>query len=154
MKTTLVIFLIAAVSIAIYFFVLGKLSQSDKATLLNQTRLSACPNKPNCLCSEYKTDVSHYISPIALNAANANQQFSILKKSIINMHGEIQHASNNYLSATFKSSIFGFVDDLEARLDTENNLIQLRSASRVGHSDFGANRKRIETLKLIYQESL
>lgn len=154
MKTVLVTLLIVILLMTIYFFVLGQLSQSHKVTALNQARLSACPDKPNCLCSEYKDDAAHYINPIALNTDNAGKHFAILKQSVIDMGGDIQHASDNYLSATFTSSIFRFVDDLEARLDIENNLIHIRSASRVGHSDLGANKKRIETLKSIYQKNL
>jgi uncharacterized protein (DUF1499 family) len=45
------------------------------------------------------------------------------------------------------SVFFGFVDDLELHLCPSQNLIAVRSASRLGHSDFGVNRKRIENLR-------
>jgi uncharacterized protein (DUF1499 family) len=53
--------------------------------------------------------------------------------------------NESYLHATFASPLFGFVDDLEARRKGE--IIHVRSASRVGHSDFGANRRRIERIR-------
>ena len=43
--------------------------------------------------------------------------------------------------------MFRFVDDLECRLDAENRVIHVRSASRVGYSDLGVNRKRVERLR-------
>ncbi|HEY9596037.1 MAG TPA: DUF1499 domain-containing protein, partial [Cyanophyceae cyanobacterium] len=41
----------------------------------------------------------------------------------------------------------GFVDDVEFFLDDNANVIQVRSASRLGESDLGVNRKRIETIR-------
>jgi uncharacterized protein (DUF1499 family) len=53
---------------------------------------------------------------------------------------------------TFASALFGFVDDLEIRIDAEVGSIHLRSASRVGKSDLGANRKRVEIIQKLYRE--
>jgi uncharacterized protein (DUF1499 family) len=72
---------------------------------------------------------------------------SSLKDGIREMGGNVQVEHDNYLAATFASSIFGFVDDLEIRVDSEQKTIHLRSASRVGHGDGGVNRKRIERLR-------
>ena len=69
------------------------------------------------------------------------------------MGGIIHQDTDSYVAATFRSNIFRFIDDFEIRLDTENKLIHIRSASRVGNSDFGANRKRIEKLKALYEAS-
>jgi uncharacterized protein (DUF1499 family) len=66
------------------------------------------------------------------------------------MGGSINVEKADYLAATFTSSIFRFVDDLEIRVDPDKNQVQLRSASRVGRGDGGVNRKRIERLKRIY----
>jgi len=66
------------------------------------------------------------------------------------MGGIIQVEKDNYLAATFISSIFGFVDDLEIRIEPGQKTIHLRSASRVGRGDGGVNRKRVEQLKKLY----
>lgn len=52
----------------------------------------------------------------------------------------------DYLHATFTSLVFRFVDDVEFYVDSEARLLHYRSASRVGHSDFGVNRKRMQKL--------
>ena len=70
------------------------------------------------------------------------------------MGGSIQVENENYFAATFTSTIFGFVDNLEIRIDTNKNVIHIRSASRVGRSDLGVNKKRIERLKLLYKMSM
>ena len=52
----------------------------------------------------------------------------------------------DYLYAEFKSRIMGFVDDVEFYFPRES-IIHIRSASRIGYSDLGVNRKRIETIR-------
>ena len=47
----------------------------------------------------------------------------------------------------------GFVDDVEFVVDPERSVIDVRSASRLGHSDFGVNRKRVETLRAAFAEA-
>ncbi len=56
----------------------------------------------------------------------------------------------NYIRVEFTSLIFRFVDDVEFYFPTAENekmIIHIRSASRIGYSDFGANRKRIEQIR-------
>ena len=69
------------------------------------------------------------------------------------MGGRIRAEETGYLAGTFTSSIFRFVDDLEVRIDSDRNTVHLRSASRVGRSDLGANRKRVERLKASFHSS-
>ena len=56
-------------------------------------------------------------------------------------------ASETYLHAEFRSLIFRFVDDLELLVDPVAGVIDVRSASRLGRSDFGVNRRRVEELR-------
>ena len=52
-----------------------------------------------------------------------------------------------YLHATAESRLFGFIDDLELAADARSGVLQVRSASRLGDSDLGVNRARLESLK-------
>jgi len=131
-------------------FVLSLMSQSGQANGLVEAKLTKCPDTPNCLCSEYKSDVDHYVEPLVMSEQRAAEVLSRLKTVILRMGGSINVEKADYLAATFTSSIFRFVDDLEIRVDPDKNQVQLRSASRVGHGDGGVNRKRIERLKNIY----
>lgn len=63
------------------------------------------------------------------------------------MGGQIEEVDDHFLHATFRSRLFRFTDDVACRLDNDTNSIQIRSASRVGYSDFGINRKRVEELR-------
>jgi len=139
--TSLVLLLIAAL------FILGYMSQSDEANGLVEGRLTRCPDTPNCICSEFVPDGVHYIEPIVISAGDAAHILIRLKTIIREMGGSIQAEKADYLAATFTSSIFRFVDDLEIRIDTGQKMIHLRSASRIGHGDGGVNRKRVEHLK-------
>lgn len=52
-----------------------------------------------------------------------------------------------------RTKIFRFVDDLEIAFDDAASAIHVRSASRVGKSDLGANRKRVETLRELFERA-
>ena len=60
--------------------------------------------------------------------------------------------SEDYLHAECKSLIFRFVDDLEFHLRPDEQLIAVRSASRLGYSDLGANRRRVEQIRNALRE--
>ena len=60
--------------------------------------------------------------------------------------------SGDYLHAEFRTSIFGFVDDVEFLVDADAKKIHIRSASRLGYSDLGANRSRVEILKSMFDQ--
>jgi uncharacterized protein (DUF1499 family) len=53
----------------------------------------------------------------------------------------------DYLYAEYRSALMGYVDDVELLFDEKARLVHVRSASRLGRSDFGVNRKRIEELR-------
>jgi uncharacterized protein (DUF1499 family) len=60
---------------------------------------------------------------------------------------KIVSSSEDYIHAEFRSKLFRFVDDVEFYFDAPRKLIDFRSASRVGHSDLGVNRKRMEEIR-------
>lgn len=53
----------------------------------------------------------------------------------------------DYIYAQCSTALLKFTDDVEFWLDRQNSVIQVRSASRLGHSDFGVNRARLEALR-------
>ncbi|MDF0555473.1 DUF1499 domain-containing protein [Kamptonema sp. UHCC 0994] len=109
-------------------------------------QLAPCPNSPNCV-SSFSQDNEHKIEPLAYTSASEDA-ISNLKKAILSLpRTQIITETNNYLYAEFASALMGFVDDVEFLLDAETKVIHVRSASRLGESDLGVNRKRIETLR-------
>ena len=154
MKIALIILAFVIVAFIISFFILGVISKSGKAPGLVEGTLSKCPDKPNCVCSEQKDDVNHYIDPIIIPQNITFDTLPILKNVIRDMGGTIYAESKNCLASTFSSSIFGFVDDFEIRIDSNQKVIHIRSASRVGYGDAGVNKKRTELLKKLYNKKV
>ncbi len=107
-------------------------------------QLALCPNKPNCVCSDHEISDSHYIKALEANQWNALIDY-LNKRSNV----EIITQSSDYIHATFTTSIMRYVDDVEFHLRATEGIIAVRSASRVGHSDLGANRARIEAIRTI-----
>ena len=149
LQMTLAILILLVIIMMILFVIKGRASQQGQASGLQSGTLAACPSSPNCVSSEAGTAASHSIA--ALSYAGAPEQAWQRVISAVNATGgRVQADTGDYLAATYHSSLFGFVDDLELRLDSENNQIQIRSASREGYSDMGANKKRITALQQAY----
>lgn len=109
-------------------------------------RLLPCPNTPNCVCSN-DADPLHQIAPLTYQSAPA-EALADLKAVIQTLpRTTIVQEAANYLYAEFKSGLMGFVDDVEFYVDERAGVIQVRSASRLGKSDLGVNRQRIETIR-------
>jgi uncharacterized protein (DUF1499 family) len=71
-----------------------------------------------------------------------------LKKIIQQMkRTRIVTEADNYLYVEFTSALWRFVDDVEFSFDDASKTIHVRSASRLGKSDLGVNRKRIEMIR-------
>ena len=104
-------------------------------------RLIACPESPNCV-SSYESSEEHSIAALDANLTQIQQVLLAMDEA------NIVEQSSNYLYAEFTSSLMGYVDDVEFLCDAANNTTQVRSASRVGYSDMGANRSRVEAIRM------
>lgn len=108
--------------------------------------LAPCLDTPNCVNSQSR-DVTHKIEPFTYSSSS-EKAMADLKKVIQSFkRTKIITATNTYLYAEFTIPIVGFVDDVELYLDKSKKVIHVRSASRLGESDLGVNRRRIETIR-------
>lgn len=153
MKRASMLTAILVVVVVIALFVMGKVSQTGQAPGSVEGRLKRCPDKPNCVCSEYRGDAEHFIEPLELSEQSAANSLLTVRSIITESGGVIISERADYIAATFNSSLFGFVDDLEIRIDKDQALIHFRSASRVGHGDLGTNRKRVELIRTRFRQS-
>lgn len=111
-------------------------------------KLSSCPTSPNCVSSQASTDDSqHYVEPLSYSATNSDPIATVANLISQMDRTQIITADDTYLYAEFTSSLMGFVDDVEFYLDPDTETIQVRSASRLGESDLGVNRDRIELIR-------
>ncbi|HXV49939.1 MAG TPA: DUF1499 domain-containing protein [Candidatus Binatia bacterium] len=113
---------------------------------IKDLRLAPCPSTPNCVSSD-AADPSHSITAFQLvfPPSDAWRELRAALQSL--PRTQIVTENEHYIHAECRSAVFGFVDDLELHLRPSENLIAVRSAARLGRSDFGVNRKRVESLR-------
>ena len=116
------------------------------ATGVSNGQLAPCPESPNCVSSQ-STNKKQRVEPIPFKGTSA-EALAKLRNVIQSMkRAKIVKEEDDYLHAEFRSALFGFVDDVEFLLEEESRVIHVRSASRTGYSDFGVNRRRVETIR-------
>ncbi len=128
---------------------IGDLLKGQRPTNLGvkDGKLAPCPSSPNCVVSREDTDADHAIAPLAYSGDRAAALTRLIAVVKAMPRTAIIEQGDDYLYAEFTSQLMGYVDDVEFYLDPAAALIQVRSASRLGQSDLGANRQRIEAIR-------
>lgn len=146
--------LILVVALVVLFFTAGAMlsiaSHEGTPPGLLSGRLRGCPDTPNCVCSECSQQEA-FVLPLSC-AGNPDKSWRLMQQAVRDLGGKISRVQDGYLAATFQTPLFRFVDDVELRLDRPAGVIQIRSASRVGRSDLGTNRKRVEAIRKRFNE--
>lgn len=127
-------------------------SGNRPATLgVKDGQLASCPGSPNCVNSQSPaSDAEHYIAPFSFSSS-APEAIARLKGIIDAMElTEVIQQTDSYLYAEFSTPLMGFVDDVEFFADASTGTVHVRSASRLGQSDLGVNRKRIEAIRTAF----
>ncbi|MDH5428014.1 MAG: DUF1499 domain-containing protein [Nitrospirota bacterium] len=120
---------------------------------VKESRLASCPDSPNCVCTLDDAE-DHAIAPYryrkTLDEAKAvvKQVFSERSRT------ELVQEEAAYLHYEVRSLLFRFVDDVEILFDDTSKIIHFRSASRMGYSDFGVNRRRMEEIRSLLEGKL
>jgi len=134
--------ILVTLGVSVLFFLLGLISQKGKSKGFENGRLADCPATPNAVSSEPGTQPEKAVKPLK---ANLDDVMDAIRKT----GGVITSHSDDYVSATYMSGLFKFVDDVEVRVDRDatEDICHIRSASRVGYSDRGANRRRVAAIR-------
>ena len=103
-------------------------------------QLATCPDSPNCVSSFEQRD-SHAIAPLTGDISAVRAVLEQMPRTVIVTD------DGNYIHAEFTSRLMGFVDDVEFLADPASGQVHVRSASRLGHSDLGVNRERVESIR-------
>ena len=127
----------------IFVLILLMNCSGTRPTFIGQ--FSTCPDKPNCVSSKSPVNL-HKIAPIIHQGTSQDAREKILEIIKSMPRTKISVDKNNFIHVEFTSKIFRFVDDVEFYFD-EPGMIHFRSASRVGHSDMGVNRQRMEEIR-------
>ena len=113
---------------------------------VREGRLAPCPSSPNCVSSQEDGE-EHRVAPLPY-IGTAEEAMKKLKAIVHSLpRTSIVTETPAYLHAEFTSFLFRFVDDAEFFADDSAKVIHVRSASRLGYSDLGVNRKRIELIR-------
>lgn len=115
--------------------------------------LKPCPDSPNCVSSQAADD-QHFIMPFRYTGPAGTAWQLVIEVLQAARRTAIVEQTDSYLHAESTSLVFRFVDDVEFLLQPEEQLIQVRSASRSGYSDFGVNRRRVEKLRRGFEQAL
>lgn len=117
---------------------------------INKGKLAPCPSTPNCLNSQISGNDTHQVESIVYSGTLTEAHTALVQILESEDHAETIEIESNYIHVEYTSTFFQFVDDVEFYLVEERpdkTQIHIRSASRIGRSDFGVNRTRIERIR-------
>ena len=109
-------------------------------------QLPPCPASPNCVSSDAPQGSQH-VAPFLIEGSPEKAWSTAMQIMAEWPRATVVAEGPEVARFECRSALFRFVDDLELQLRPDQDLIAVRSASRVGYSDFGANRKRVEGLR-------
>lgn len=145
--------LLVLVGLGVFLFVLTRLGvfsgkRPDNLGVTNG-RLAACPDSPNCVNTQ-ATDAEHGIDalPLTTSVDVAKARMRALVEAM--PRTRIITDAGDYLYVEFRTGVMMFCDDVEFFFDEAGGVIHFRSASRLGYSDMGLNRRRMEEIRAAF----
>jgi uncharacterized protein (DUF1499 family) len=147
-------------AISLAFFIVLIVGASAMTSILSRKpanlgvvdgRLADCPSSPNCVSTQAE-DADQRMEPIAFTGSSEDAMQRVKDLVAEMSRTKIVTVEANYLHVEFRSAFFRFVDDVEFLINTEEQVIHFRSASRVGYSDLGMNRRRMEQIQQAFSE--
>ena len=125
------------------------MAKSKKPIGIVNGKLHPCPKSPNCVSTQ-AIDDKQKMEPINYPGSLEEAKTKII--SIINSlkRSKIITNEENYIHIEFRTATFRFVDDVEFLFDDKEKVIHFRSRARMGYSDMGVNRKRMEKITTLF----
>ncbi|KKM86712.1 hypothetical protein LCGC14_1276270 [marine sediment metagenome] len=128
---------------------MSQVSKIENQIGITDGKLVPCPKSPNCVSTQ-ALDKKHIINPLKYSSTLKEAKLKILDIIKSLKRTKIINESEIYIHAEFRTRTFKFIDDVEFYFDDTEKIIHFRSASRVGWSDMGVNRKRMEKIRKLY----
>lgn len=111
--------------------------------------LSPCPNTPNCVSTQHGQGDGRMES-LSFSGSEEAAREKLIKVIREMPRSTIKASRPGYIHAEFRSAALGFVDDVEFVFDSESSRIDYRAAARLGYSDLGVNRQRMEAIQTAF----
>lgn len=121
--------------------------------------LNPCAGSPNCVCS-VDARPAHHVDPweSPFDPEQTTARLAVMIREQPHAKVTLLEPEGCYLRAEFRSVVFRFIDDVEflcRKNDSgKGSIIEVRSASRAGHSDLGVNRRRVNALREAWKLAL
>ncbi|MGO2233375.1 MAG: DUF1499 domain-containing protein [Marinomonas sp.] len=137
------------VALFVGFFIYVNISNKLPEGLgVTDGELLSCPSSPNCVSTQASPeDVEHYAEPIIYTGDRMKTQLSIESFILSKGNAHLVSSTLGYVHFEVKSALIGYIDDVEFYLPEGDSVVHMRSASRVGYSDFGNNRERVRQIR-------
>ena len=145
--------LLVLVGLGVILFILTRLGvfsgRRPENLGLKDGRLADCPASPNCVNTQ-ATDAEHAIAsiPLATSGEDARSRMRAVIETL--PRTRIVTDEVDYLYVEFRTGVMMFADDVEFFFDEADGVIHFRSASRLGYSDMGLNRRRMEAIRTAF----
>jgi uncharacterized protein (DUF1499 family) len=120
-------------------------------TISSPPALPPCPDKPNCVSTQ--ATGAHAIAPMRYRSSQAEAMRRLLAVLRAVPRSTVVQSGADSVRVEFRTRVFRFIDDAQFVFDDKAKTIHFRSASRVGHSDLGVNRRRMEEIRKAFEES-
>lgn len=114
--------------------------------------LAPCSSAPHCVNSQ-ANDERHGIAPMRYTGSPtaAREKLTRVLKRMESRGYQVVVSEGDYIYATYTTGLMGYVDDIEFVFSQrEPGVIHVRSSSRIGYADGGANRNHIEEVRTAY----
>ncbi|MGB5244995.1 MAG: DUF1499 domain-containing protein [Woeseia sp.] len=121
-------------------------TSGEELGLTMDGKLTPCPASPNCVSSDVK-DGNHAIAPLEIISSAEQTWTALLTYIETQPRWTLKVSEPSYLRVEARTRLLRFVDDVEFKLRPADKRIAMRSASRVGYSDLGTNRRRLEGVR-------
>lgn len=135
-----------ALIVAVALFLLPCCGKRPEGLGVVDGRLTPCPSSPNCVSSQSQ-DADHHVKPFQYKGSFIEAKARLLQVIEGMARVRVRAVEDDYVRAEFTSRVFRFVDDVEFYFDRDHKVVHVRSASRVGYSDLGVNRRRVEKIR-------
>jgi uncharacterized protein (DUF1499 family) len=113
-------------------------------------QLAPCPASPNCVSSQSE-DEEHGMDPLTYTGSREEAHARLLEVIDAQPRTQLVTVRPEYVHAEFRTFTFRFVDDVEFYLPADEQVIHFRSASRLGYSDMGVNRRRMQEIREAFE---
>lgn len=116
---------------------------------LENGKFKALKDSPNGVSSQ-SSKKDDKVDPLEMHGTVSEEKEKIKNLVLSYENTKLIEENHDYLHFVFTTNFFHFKDDIEFFFDTENNIIDFKSQSRIGYSDMGVNRERYKNLREDY----